>query len=645
MDPQGPFPGAPLPTTPWLDRPGQDDGPPDTGRHNGGGHRNGGRHTPVDQGNGGPANGSGRRRRAEPADESPDEIPRWAAGPGDPNGINGTGGRRRAREASEPGPPPFSDGRGGGRPPRVPGSSDLPPDSGHVRRPERVNGAPGTNGAAAADRTGGRRRAATISDTDSSRGVTASGRHAPRPPAERTPPPHHPPPHGPPPGTPYVPPQGRRALREPGGAPPPLRERRPDPREQRDPRLAPQGGPGTRGPRPVGVDALNVEAPNVEARNVEARNVETLHGRPGAERNGRPGAEPATQRVATTPRVSRTGGTRAVPSRTSDTGAHDALTEALPEVGGEPGRHRRRAGTSPESRPAAEYKEEAEAGGRRTRSGGRRRRPTFWKELPILIVVALALTFLIQTFLAKVYVIPSGSMETTLHGCDGCQNDRVLVDKITFRFSDPQPGDVVVFEGPPSWSSEFKVEQPSNPVVRVLQQIGSLVGLAPPDEKDFVKRVIAVPGQVVQCCDTKGRVVVDGQPLNEPYIYYKPENGPPRQKPFSPVTVPAGQLWMMGDSRNNSADSREPGHGPIPIANVIGKARLIVLPFARFGWIAAVDPHSAAVGMGPAGMGAAGAAGAPLALGLFGTLPLAWGRRRRQLRNELAEFLPGHSQR
>jgi signal peptidase I len=193
----------------------------------------------------------------------------------------------------------------------------------------------------------------------------------------------------------------------------------------------------------------------------------------------------------------------------------DAASEA-------PGRHRRRAGASPDERPAAAYREQAESSGRKARPG-RRRRPTFWKELPLLVIVALLLTFLIQTFLAKVYVIPSGSMETTLHGCTGCNNDRVLVDKITYRFTDPAPGDVVVFRGPDTWSSEVQVEEPSNALVRGLQQFGSLIGLAPPDEKDFVKRVIAVGGQTVACCDTRNRVMVDGQPLN-----VRADHGAPR---------------------------------------------------------------------------------------------------------------------
>ncbi|WP_308259522.1 signal peptidase I [Pseudonocardia sp. H11422] len=311
------------------------------------------------------------------------------------------------------------------------------------------------------------------------------------------------------------------------------------------------------------------------------------------------------------------------------------------ETGTSPGRHRRRAGESPTGRPVSSYRPAARSGGDKERPprAGRRRRPTFWKELPLLIVVALVLTFLIQTFLAKVYVIPSGSMETTLHGCTGCNNDRVLVDKVSYRFGDPEPGDVVVFRGPDSWSSEIAVSEPASPLSRGLQQFGSLIGLAPPDEKDFVKRVIAVGGQTVSCCDSRNRVMVDGEPLDEPYIYYLPEAGPARQIPFGPIQVPPGELWMMGDSRNNSADSRVPGHGPVPVENVIGEARLIVLPFDRFSWIEATDPHTTPVGM-PA-TDDPGSSPAPLALGLIGTLPIAIGRRRRARReDEVAGFLP-----
>lgn len=271
-------------------------------------------------------------------------------------------------------------------------------------------------------------------------------------------------------------------------------------------------------------------------------------------------------------------------------------------------------------------------------AGEEKPRTAFWKEILLLAGVAILLTVLIQTFLAKVYVIPSGSMETTLHGCTGCNNDRVLVDKVTYNFTDITPGDIVVFRGTDGWASEtYSGEGSENPLLKGLQSLGSLVGIAPPDEKDFVKRVIAVGGQTVSCCDALNQVVVDGQPLQEPYIYYLPEAGPARQIPFGPITVPEGQYWMMGDSRNNSADSRAAGHGPIPEANVIGKVRLIVLPFDRFGWVSAVDPQTTAGAAGLPGL----PGGLPLALGIMGTLPLAAGRRRALLaRAEAERFLP-----
>jgi signal peptidase I len=339
---------------------------------------------------------------------------------------------------------------------------------------------------------------------------------------------------------------------------------------------------------------------------------------------------------------------RPLPGRGDDTAENgvvgpapvDAEPPVPPQDPTDPGqRRRRRASGAPDERPAAGYRDQLAASGRKARPG-RRRRPTFWRELPVLIGVALLLTFLIQTFLAKVYVIPSGSMETTLHGCNGCVNDRVLVDKISYRFGEPQPGDVVVFRGPDSWrNTEFTVPRTENPLLQGLQLLGSVIGLAPPDEKDFVKRVIAIGGQTVQCCDSRNRVVVDGEPLEEPYIYYDPRIGDPRQDPFGPVRVPEGQLWMMGDSRNNSADSRVPGHGPVPVENVIGKVQFIVLPIARFGGVEAIDPQTDAVGLGPAMDGQP----APLALGLLGALPLAVGRARRV--DDVAGFLPGRRHR
>lgn len=254
----------------------------------------------------------------------------------------------------------------------------------------------------------------------------------------------------------------------------------------------------------------------------------------------------------------------------------------------------------------------------------KRKKNSFWRELPILVLTALVLTFMIQTFLARVYVIPSASMEPTLHGCPGCTNDRVLVDKLSYRFSDPRPGDVVVFRGTDSWGSEFVSQRSDNVLVRALQQAGSVIGLAPPDERDFVKRVIAVGGQTVQCCDQQNRVVVNGASLTEPYAVFA---GQQPQEEFGPVTVPKGNLWMMGDNRNNSADSRrhlaDQRTGTVPVSNVIGKARLIVLPLSRWQAISDPDPQlvkALSVPGPPSSTGSSWLASLPLSAGLM----LSW---------------------
>ncbi|WP_020659366.1 signal peptidase I [Amycolatopsis benzoatilytica] len=225
----------------------------------------------------------------------------------------------------------------------------------------------------------------------------------------------------------------------------------------------------------------------------------------------------------------------------------------------------------------------------------KRKRP-LWQELPILIGIALVLTILIQQFVAKVFLIPSQSMESTLHGCPGCFGDRVVVDRVTYDFTDPSPGDVIVFRGPKTWNTaEIAPQEPSDIFSKALRGLGSLVGFAAADEHDFVKRVIAVGGQTVQCCDPQGRVLVDGKPLNETYLHWMDPNDPV-QRPFPPFTVPAGGLWVMGDNRNDSCDSRCQGgggaNGVVPVDDVIGKARLIVLPPSRFGGVTDHNPQS-----------------------------------------------------
>ena len=204
---------------------------------------------------------------------------------------------------------------------------------------------------------------------------------------------------------------------------------------------------------------------------------------------------------------------------------------------------------------------------------GRSRR-TSWLELVLLVALTLAVAGLIRTFLVQPFFIPSESMENTLR-----VGDRVLVDKLSYRFHDIHRGDVVVFNGLDSFTPEVEVDEPSNPVVRGLRSVGAAVGVAPPGEKDFIKRVIGVPGDHVVCCDPKGRVTVNGTALDEAeYIF--PGNAP-SDATFD-VTVPAGRLWVMGDHREASADSRahtgDPGGGTVPEDKVIGRAFSVVWP-------------------------------------------------------------------
>lgn len=285
--------------------------------------------------------------------------------------------------------------------------------------------------------------------------------------------------------------------------------------------------------------------------------------------------------------------------------------------------------------PAADPEAEESAAAQRWRAIEQERaakqkkvRP-FWVELPILLVIAFVMTFLIQTFLFKVYYIPSGSMEKTLHGVSE-GGDRVLVNKVVYDFSEPSPGEVVVFSGPATWAVEATIPGPTTWYGNFFQAVGSVVGIAPPNEKDFVKRVIATAGQTVECCDADGHVMVDGKALDEPYIYQDWDFTPGSndcttviraERCFGPVEVPANSLWVMGDHRSGSKDSSwgcranaapTDCQGPIPVGNVIGHVVFIVMPVSRWSGIGSPDIQGSLI----------------LAVGAFSALPRHKSRHR-----------------
>jgi signal peptidase I len=199
----------------------------------------------------------------------------------------------------------------------------------------------------------------------------------------------------------------------------------------------------------------------------------------------------------------------------------------------------------------------------------------FLVELPFLLAIALVLAFLIKTFLVQAFVIPSGSMQNTL-----AINDRVLVNRFANWMGDkPNRGDIVVFQDPGGWL-EDQPAKPKNVVGKAL----TAIGLLPEDNGDLIKRVIGIPGDHVACKGPNSPVTVNGVALTEPYLY------PDNQASLDPfdVVVPPGHLWVMGDHRAVSEDSRpheraKPGGGMVPISNVVGHAVLIVWPPSHFG--------------------------------------------------------------
>ncbi|MGH3266807.1 MAG: signal peptidase I, partial [Trebonia sp.] len=203
-----------------------------------------------------------------------------------------------------------------------------------------------------------------------------------------------------------------------------------------------------------------------------------------------------------------------------------------------------------------------------------KRKRSFWRDLLVIVVAALALTILLKAFVVQVFSIPSGSMENTL-----LIGDRILVSKVVYDFRPIARGDIVVFDGAGSWDPPDRPA--SNWFTGLWHDAVNLVDIAGPDTY-YVKRVIGVPGDHVVCCDAQGRVTINGVPLSESSFIYPGDT--PSAMRFN-ITVPAGRLWVMGDNRGNSDDSRyrrnEPGGGTIPESAVVGRAFLVIWPLNR----------------------------------------------------------------
>ncbi|HEX5203711.1 signal peptidase I [Paractinoplanes rhizophilus] len=200
-----------------------------------------------------------------------------------------------------------------------------------------------------------------------------------------------------------------------------------------------------------------------------------------------------------------------------------------------------------------------------------KRKGSFWRELPILLGVAILVAVLVRAFVLQTFYIPSPSMEHTLNVLD-----RVLVNKLVYDFRDPRRGEIIVFKAPEIWQSGAEGE-------------------------DFIKRIIGTPGDRVMCCDDQDRLVINGHSLDEPYIYHDADGNqdPAADRKFE-ITVPKDRLWVMGDHRSASGDSLEHyedsegdiQQATIPEDSVIGRAFTVFWPVSRAKWLSVPDGYA-----------------------------------------------------
>jgi signal peptidase I len=213
------------------------------------------------------------------------------------------------------------------------------------------------------------------------------------------------------------------------------------------------------------------------------------------------------------------------------------------------------------------------------------RKGSVLREFPILVIVALAVSLVIKTFLVQFFFIPSGSMENTLQ-----IQDRVAVNKIPFVSRNISRGDVVVFRDPANWLPEPYTAGENKVMAKIRAGLETVGVLPNPAKQYLVKRVIGVAGDHVICCAKDGKLTINGKSTDEPYIF---AGNKPSEMEFN-VTVPEGKIWVMGDHRGSSADSRyhqeDVNHGFVPVSKVTGRVYAIIWPLKHFALVPSHNP-------------------------------------------------------